>query len=122
MVKLFVKEPKKQITIDDISKDIYVERSKDEKTATVKYSNLVVVKVSIEKNDTDEVIKEWVKQNPTYLKATLNKLKAANEKRKEAMAKRKKQRQDITEEVKEDMLRATIEEKLTDKANKKKKK
>lgn len=122
MVKLYVKEAKKQITTEDISKDLYVVRNKDEKTATVKYSNLVVCKVSIEKNDTDEAIKDWVKQNPTYLKATLNKLKSANEKRKETMAKRKQQRQDITEEVKEDILRAKIEEKLTAKADKKKKK
>lgn len=112
MVKLFVEEAKKQITIDDISKDIYVVRSKDEKSATVKYSNLIVVKVSIEKNDTDEAIKDWVKQNPTYLKATLNKLKSANEKRKETMANKKKQLQDITEEVKKDILRAKIKEKL----------
>ena len=35
MVKLFVKEAKKQITIDDISNNLSVVRSKDEKTATV---------------------------------------------------------------------------------------
>lgn len=120
MVKLYVAEAKKQITTEDISNNLYVVRSKDEKTATVKYSNLVVCKVSIEKNDTDEAIKDWVKQNPTYLKATLNKLKSANEKRKAAMGERKQKRKDITKEVKEDLLRKSIAKKLTDKANKKK--
>lgn len=121
MVKLYVEEAKKQITTEDISKDLYVVRHKDEKTATVKYSNLIVCKVSIEKNDTDEAIKDWVKQNPTYLKATLNKFKTANEKRKKTMEAKQKQIEEITNEVKEDLLRESIAKKLTTKANKKKK-
>lgn len=121
MVKLYVEEAKKQITTEDISNNLYVVRSKDEKTATVKYSNLVVCKVSIEKNDTDEVIKDWVRKNQTHLKATLNKFKTANEKRKATMKKNQDQIDKITNTVKEDLLKELISKKLKEKANKKKK-
>lgn len=122
MVKLYVAEAKKQITTEDISKDLYVVRNKDEETATVKYSNLIVCKVSIEKNDTDEAIKDWVRKNPTYLKATLNKLKTANEKRKATMKENQKQIDNITNKVKEELLRESIAKKLKEKADKKKNK
>lgn len=108
MVKLKTEKENAVLTTNKVLENFKIYRK--ENTAKLKYNCRVIAEVEIEKDDTDEDIKIWLKSNESIINTFIEKSKKSSEKRANSFKARTTKRNNIISKLKEaDFEQAIVE-------------
>jgi len=123
-ISLYKEPEKKQITEKDVLENFEIYENTSHDCWSIKYKNQVIFK-STTKPTKEEVKTFLQKENPTYLKKFMEKLKETNRKRVDSIQERKERKLELKKKLEDDMMTDQLKksmEKTKDRSRNSKKK